>query len=146
MVFLHPVHNFALIAYDPSALGVAGASVVRAAELLPGSLTFRISSPLLSFSLIIFLFLFFLGICEFDHSYYFIMCVTFIIYQTEPALRRGDSVYLVGLSRSLQATSRKSIVTNPCAALNISSADCPRYRAMNMEVIELDTGKAANFA
>lgn len=59
---------------------------------------------------------------------------------TEPALRRGDSVYLVGLSRSLQATSRKSIVTNPCAALNIGSADCPRYRATNMEVIELDTG------
>lgn len=59
----------------------------------------------------------------------------------EPALRRGDSVYLVGLSRSLQATSRKSIVTNPYAALNIGSADCPRYRATNMEVIELDTGK-----
>lgn len=35
VVFLHPVHNFALVAYDPSALG-AGASVVRAAELLPG--------------------------------------------------------------------------------------------------------------
>lgn len=56
-------------------------------------------------------------------------------------MRRGDAVYLVGLSRSLQATSRKSIVTNPCAALNIGSADCPRYRAINMEVIELDTGK-----
>ena len=36
MVFLHPVYNFALVAYDPSALGVAGAFVVRAAELLPG--------------------------------------------------------------------------------------------------------------
>lgn len=60
---------------------------------------------------------------------------------TEPALRRGDSVFLVGLSRSLRATSRKSIVTNPYAALNISSADCPRYRATNMEVIELDTGE-----
>jgi len=59
----------------------------------------------------------------------------------DPALRRGDSVYLVGLSRSLQATSRKSVVTNPCAALNIGSADSPRYRATNMEVIELDTGK-----
>lgn len=59
---------------------------------------------------------------------------------SEPALRRGDSVYLVGLSRSLQATSRKSVVTNPCAALNIGSADSPRYRATNMEVIELDTG------
>lgn len=35
VVFLHPVHNFALVAYDPSALG-AGASVVRAAKLLPG--------------------------------------------------------------------------------------------------------------
>lgn len=38
MVFLHPVHNFALVAYDPSTLG-AGASVVRAAELLPGKLS-----------------------------------------------------------------------------------------------------------
>lgn len=64
----------------------------------------------------------------------------FVIYLSEPALRRGDSVYLVGLSRSLQATSRKSIVTNPCAAVNIGSADCPRYRAINMEVVELDTG------
>ncbi|KAK4490538.1 hypothetical protein RD792_001220 [Penstemon davidsonii] len=98
VVFLHPVHNFALVAYDPSALG-AGASVVRAAELLP-----------------------------------------------EPALRRGDSVCLVGLSRSLQATSRKSFVTNPCAALNIGSADCPRYRATNMEVIELDTDFGSTFS
>ncbi|KAK4410130.1 Protease Do-like 7 [Sesamum angolense] len=98
VVFLHPVHNFALVAYDPSALG-AGASVVRAAELLP-----------------------------------------------EPALRRGDSVCLVGLSRSLQATSRKSVVTNPSAALNIGSADCPRYRATNMEVIELDTDFGSTFS
>lgn len=67
-----------------------------------------------------------------------------MLFVTEPALRRGDSVYLVGLSRSLQATSRKSIVTNPCTALNIGSADCPRYRATNMEVIELDTGKLFN--
>lgn len=98
VVFLHPVHNFALVAYDPSTLG-AGASVVRAAELLP-----------------------------------------------EPALRRGDSVCLVGLSRSLQATSRKSFVTNPSAALNIGSADCPRYRATNMEVIELDTDFGSTFS
>ncbi|KAL2241442.1 protease Do-like 7 [Sesamum indicum] len=34
VVFLHPLHNFALVAYNPSALG-PGASVVRAAELLP---------------------------------------------------------------------------------------------------------------
>ncbi|KAM0846528.1 hypothetical protein ACQ4PT_055623 [Festuca glaucescens] len=35
VVFLHPVHNFAFVAYDPSALG-AGASVVRASKLLAG--------------------------------------------------------------------------------------------------------------
>ncbi|KAK9106146.1 hypothetical protein Scep_022990 [Stephania cephalantha] len=99
VVFLHPVHNYALVAYDPSNLGAVGASAVRAAELLP-----------------------------------------------EPTLRRGDSVYLVGLSRSLQATSRKSTVTNPCAALNIGSADCPRYRATNMEVIELDTDFGSSFS
>ncbi|WJX38262.1 Protease Do-like 7 [Trifolium repens] len=99
VVFLHPVHNYALISYDPSALGPVGASVVRAAELLP-----------------------------------------------DPALRRGDSVYLVGLSRSLQATSRKSVVTNPSAALNIGSADSPRYRATNMEVIELDTDFGSSFS
>ncbi|KAI7758149.1 hypothetical protein M8C21_010596 [Ambrosia artemisiifolia] len=99
VVFLHPVHNYALVAYDPSALGSAGASAVRAAQLLP-----------------------------------------------EPALRRGESVYLVGLSRSLQATSRKSVVTNPFAALNISSADSPRYRATNMEVIELDTDFGSSFS
>ncbi|KAG8478053.1 hypothetical protein CXB51_027820 [Gossypium anomalum] len=76
VVFLHPVHNFSLVAYDSSALGPVGVSAVQAAELLP-----------------------------------------------DPALRRGDSVYLVGLNRSLQATSRKSVVTNPCATLNIGSAD-----------------------
>ncbi|XP_057831090.2 protease Do-like 7 [Cryptomeria japonica] len=99
VVFLHPVHNYALVAYDPSALGSTGAAAVRAAILLP-----------------------------------------------EPALRRGDAVYLVGLSRSLQATSRKSIVTNPGAALNIGAADCPRHRAMNMEVIELDTDFGHTFS
>lgn len=72
--------------------------------------------------------------------YSFLRTYLYILSETEPTLRRGDSVCLVGLSRSLQATSRKSIVTNPCAALNIGSADCPRYRATNMEVIELDTG------
>lgn len=92
VVFLHPVHNYALVAYEPTALGPAGSAAVHAAVLLP-----------------------------------------------EPPLQRGDTVHLVGLSRSLQATSRKSVVTNPGAALNVGAADCPRYRAMNMEVIELDT-------
>ncbi|KAI7749039.1 hypothetical protein M8C21_009945, partial [Ambrosia artemisiifolia] len=86
VVFLHPVHNYTIIAYDPSAIGPAGSSLVRAAQLLP-----------------------------------------------EPALRRGESVYLVGLSQHLQATSRKSLVTDPYATLMINSADSP-------EVIELDNG------
>ncbi|KAL2612339.1 hypothetical protein R1flu_024031 [Riccia fluitans] len=99
VVFLHPVHNFAIVAYDPTALGAAGAAAVKAAVLRP-----------------------------------------------EPSLRRGDPVYLVGLSRSLQATSRKSVVTNPGASLNVGAADCPRYRAMNMEVIELDTDFGHTFS
>ncbi|KAK9115367.1 hypothetical protein Syun_022164 [Stephania yunnanensis] len=77
--------------------------------------------------------------------YFFNKSSLFLVVK-EPTLRRGDSVYLVGLSRSLQATSRKSTVTNPCAALNIGSADCPRYRATNMEVIELDTDFGSTFS
>ncbi|KAG5528100.1 hypothetical protein RHGRI_028888 [Rhododendron griersonianum] len=99
VVFLHPVHNYALVAYDPSALGAGGASVVRAAKLLP-----------------------------------------------EPPLCRGDAVYLVGLSKSLQGTSRKSTVTNAHAAFTIGPADCPRYRATNMEVIELDADFGSTFS
>ncbi|KAJ6396463.1 hypothetical protein OIU77_021488 [Salix suchowensis] len=35
VVFVHPVYNFALLAYDPSALGADGATMVHAAELFP---------------------------------------------------------------------------------------------------------------
>ncbi|XP_051189448.1 protease Do-like 7 [Lolium perenne] len=99
VVFLHPVHNFAFVAYDPSALG-AGASAVRASELF-----------------------------------------------AEPALRRGDSVYLVGLGLdgSLQVTSRKSTITS-CKAVDIRSGDRPRYRAINMEVLELDNDFGSQFS
>ncbi|KAI3868603.1 hypothetical protein MKX03_013113 [Papaver bracteatum] len=100
VVFLHPVHNYAFIAYDPSSLGVAGASVVRPAKLL-----------------------------------------------SEPALLRGDSVFLVGLTKSLQAKSRKSNVVDPCAALQESQyKDWPAYMATNMEVIELDTSFGGSFS
>lgn len=111
-----------LLHMTPSALGSAGASLVRCVQLLSGRLIFWLFS---------------------DCSYAIKIHMTLTIYChfiSEPALRRGESVYLVGLSRNLQATYRKSVVTNPCAALNISSADSPRYRATNMEVIELDTG------
>lgn len=63
-----------------------------------------------------------------------------INFDAELALRRGDSVYLVGLTKSLQLKSRKSIVTNTCSVLNIQSSVFPRYRAMNAEFIELETG------
>ncbi|KAG6779094.1 hypothetical protein POTOM_015461 [Populus tomentosa] len=98
VVFVHPVYNFALVGYDPSALGADGASMVHAAELLP-----------------------------------------------EPALCRGDRVYLVGLSKNLRAQSRKSTITNPCLALYVHQVDRPRYGATNMEVIELDSGFGSEF-
>lgn len=63
---------------------------------------------------------------------------------TEPALCRGDSVCLIGLTRGLEAISRKSFVTNPRGVLRGSSTDGPRYRAMNMEVIELDNGEGVS--
>ncbi|KAI8534541.1 hypothetical protein RHMOL_Rhmol10G0098400 [Rhododendron molle] len=71
------------------------------------------------------------------------MIVRFVL---ETPLCRGDAVYLVGLSRSLQATSRKSVVTNAHAALNIAPADSPRYRATNMEVIELTADFGRTFS
>ncbi|XP_026444897.1 protease Do-like 7 isoform X2 [Papaver somniferum] len=99
VVFLHPVHNYAFVAYDPSSLGVAGASAVRSATLL-----------------------------------------------SEPGLLRGDSVFLVGLTKSLRAKSRKSIVVDPSAALEDDSYEgWPMYMATNMEVIELDTDFGKSF-
>ncbi|KAI3863698.1 hypothetical protein MKW98_031290 [Papaver atlanticum] len=100
VVFLHPVHNYAFVAYDPSSLGVAGASAVRSATLL-----------------------------------------------SEPGLLQGDSVFLVGLSKSLRAKSRKSIVVDPSAALEDDSYESwPMYVATNMEVIELDTDFGKSFS
>ncbi|CAI5469297.1 unnamed protein product [Closterium sp. Yama58-4] len=99
VVFLHPVHNFAFVAYDPSALGAAAAAAVKAATLKPS-----------------------------------------------PPLRRGDRVHLVGLSRSQAVTSRQSVVTNPTATLTVSAADCPRYRAINMDVVEIDTDFGQSFS
>ncbi|GMJ07841.1 DegP protease 7, degradation of periplasmic proteins 7 [Hibiscus trionum] len=85
VVFLHPAHNYALVAYKPSALGTVAASMVRAAELLP-----------------------------------------------KPLLRRGDSVYVVGLNESLQVISKKSVVTNT------SKTD--------LEIIELETDFGCKFS
>ncbi|GJP62152.1 hypothetical protein CLOP_g19245 [Closterium sp. NIES-67] len=99
VVFLHPVHNFAFVAYDPSALGAAAAAAVKPATLKPS-----------------------------------------------PPLHRGDRVHLVGLSRSQAVTSRQSVVTNPTATLTVGAADCPRYRAINMDVVEIDTDFGQSFS
>lgn len=77
---------------------------------------------------------------DFLMSKLFIIRIVFLYFDAEPALCLGDSVYLVGLSKTLRAKSRKSVVTNPCGTIN-TSAERPRYRATNMEVIELDSGK-----
>jgi hypothetical protein len=98
VVFLHPIHSYALIAYDSSALGPTGAAAVRAAVLCP-----------------------------------------------QPALQKGDIVYLVGLNQSSKSQSRKSTVKNTVAALNIRQCAYPRYRAMKMEVIKLDTDLGNSF-
>ncbi|CAK7339049.1 unnamed protein product, partial [Dovyalis caffra] len=50
VVFVHPTYNFALVAYDPAALGAGGASMVHAAELLPGALDYGDSVYLVGLS------------------------------------------------------------------------------------------------
>ena len=56
----------------------------------------------------------------------------------QPALRRGDKVQLVGLSKSLRVTARETTITNATAALHVLSHEVPRFRPVNEEVIELD--------
>ena len=35
VIFMHPVHNFAIVVYDPSSLGAAAYASVKAATLAP---------------------------------------------------------------------------------------------------------------
>jgi hypothetical protein len=58
---------------------------------------------------------------------------------------RQKFIYLVGLNGNLQITSRKWIVTSS-KVVGIRSCDCPRYRAPNMEVLELDIGTSYNIS
>ncbi|CAN0915313.1 Protease Do-like 7 [Linum grandiflorum] len=92
VVFLHPVYNYAIVAYNPSALGTDGASMVRAAQLLPA-----------------------------------------------PLLCHGDPVCLVGLNDNLVAIGKRAIVTNPFQSLFLQSAQFLHYKAINMEVVEIDS-------
>jgi hypothetical protein len=78
--FLHPLHNFALVSFNPAELPAEARRKVAAAPLLPA-----------------------------------------------PALARGDSVRLVGLTRYLRLMTRTSIVTSATSALTIPSAEVPRW-------------------
>lgn len=89
--FLHPLHNFSLLSFDPSDLSEEAARLVAPVDLAGSS-----------------------------------------------SLRRGDSVELVCLSKSLRILHRTSMVTNPAMAVLISQADVPRFRAVHEEVIKVD--------
>lgn len=58
---------------------------------------------------------------------------------------RGDEVVLVGLSAQLRPMARTSAVTDATSSAAIPSADIPRFRAVNEEVITLDMDFGYNF-
>jgi S1-C subfamily serine protease len=62
-----------------------------------------------------------------------------------PPLSRGDEVALVGLSAQLRPMARISAVTDATSSAGIPSADIPRFRAVNEEVIQLDIDFGYNF-
>jgi pro-apoptotic serine protease NMA111 len=97
--FLHPLHNFALLSFDPSELSSDAAAAIAAVRLRPS-----------------------------------------------PPLRRGESVELVSLSKSLRILHRTSVVTNPAMAVSISQADVPRFRAVHEEVVKLDQDFGINYS
>ncbi|KAL4517828.1 hypothetical protein Ndes2526A_g02205 [Nannochloris sp. 'desiccata'] len=97
--FLHPLHNFALLSFNPTELSSEATAAVAAVELKPS-----------------------------------------------PPLRRGESVELVSLSKSLRILHRSSVVTSPAMAVSISRADVPRFRAVHEEVIKLDQDFGINYS
>ena len=58
---------------------------------------------------------------------------------------RGDEVVLVGLSAQLRPMAQVSAVTDATSVAAIPSADIPRFRAVNEEVITLDMDFGYNF-
>ena len=89
--FLHPLHNFSVLSFDPEDLSEEAQ---------------RLVAP--------------------------------VMLAASPPLRRGDSVELVCLSKSLRILHRTSMVTNPAMPVLITQADVPRFRAVHEEVIKLD--------
>lgn len=97
--FLHPLHNFALVSYDPKKLNADALKCIKPCTIM-----------------------------------------------SDPPLKRGDRVILVGLSGALRPTSRDASVTNATAASNILPAEIPRFHAVNEELIELDQDFGTSFS
>ena len=54
------------------------------------------------------------------------------------AMRRGDELVLVGLNAQLKPMSRVATVADATSSAAVPSADIPRFRAVNEEVVKLD--------
>jgi hypothetical protein len=54
------------------------------------------------------------------------------------SMRRGDTIVLVGLNSQLRPMSRVATVADNATSAAVPSADIPRFRAVNEEVVKLD--------
>ena len=54
------------------------------------------------------------------------------------SMRRGDALVLVGLNNQLRPMSRVATVADAATSAAVPSADIPRFRAVNEEVVRLD--------
>ena len=129
--FLHPLHNFALLAYDPSDLEAQGVDVVVVSgeggassgsgdedgggegEEAGGGKE-KGASPALSCGAVA------------------------AVALDEAPLAPGDKLHLCGLSKDGRLVKRDVSVINPNAALAVRRPDVPRFRAVHEEVVRLD--------
>lgn len=109
--FLHPLHNFALLSYDPRDLEAQGVDISagRGGE----------------------------GEEKKDSSPSFCGAVAAVALDEAP-LAPADRLHLCGLSKDGRLVKRDVVVINPNAALQVRRADVPRFRAVHEEVVRLD--------
>jgi hypothetical protein len=110
VAYLHPTHNFALVRYDAASLPAEVQNATRAIRVAEATTGRRSSSETTPPRL-----------------------------APEPLVSRGDEVVLVALSSStMRSMSRTSTVTDATSSAAIPSADIPRFRAVNEEVMQID--------
>ncbi|WIA19090.1 hypothetical protein OEZ85_003739 [Tetradesmus obliquus] len=137
--FLHPLHNFALVAYSPAALPAEARSKIRAAQLKPEiPAIVRFLHPLHNFALVAY------SPAALPAEARSKIPAAQLL--TSPPLARGERCMLVGLTKSLRIMQRRSTVTNATVALTIPSAEVPRFRAVHEEVVKLDQDFGATFS